>query len=88
MYYAKIKDENLKAEYRFCSHSFKWVYYSAVKFARKMLFLHPEISCLIVNIEDGEILVAVSRSGLTLDTPNGVYDIEKVELWSDCDAYC
>lgn len=77
MYYAKIKDEHLLAEYRFGSRSFKWVYYASVKFARKQLFLHPEISCLIVNIEDGEILIAVSRSGLTIDLPSGVYEIDK-----------
>lgn len=88
MYYAKIKHEQLLAEYRFGSRSFKWMYYASVKFARKQLFLHPEISCLIINIEDGDILIAVSRSGLTLDLPGGVYEIEKVNLWQDTAAYC
>lgn len=88
MYQAVIRDCQLLAEYRFGSGSFKWVYYASVKFARKQLFLHPEISCLIINIEDGEILIAVSRSGLTLDLPGGVYEIDKVNLWKDADAYC
>lgn len=88
MYYAKIKDEQLLAEYRFGSYSFKWIYYASLKFARKQLFLHPEISCLIINIEDGEILIAVSRSGITLDLPGGVYEIDKVNLWKDTDTYC
>lgn len=86
MYYAKIKNQDLLAEYRFGSNTFKWVYYSSVKFARKLLYLHPEISVLTIEIED--IVIAVCRSGLTLDTPNGVYDIDKVDLWSDCSAYC
>lgn len=88
MYQAVIRDRQLLAEYRFGSGSFKWVYYAAIKFARKQLFLHPEISCLIINIEDGEILIAVSRSGLTLDLPGGVYEIDKVNLWKDDTAYC
>jgi len=88
MYQAVIKDRQLLAEYRFGSNSFKWIYYASLKFARKQLFLHPEISCLIINIEDGEILIAVSRSGITLDLPGGVYEIDKVNLWQDTAAYC
>ena len=87
MYQAVIKDRQLLAEYRFGSNSFKWVYYASLKFARKQLFLHPEISCLIIHLED-DILVAVSRTGITLDLPGGVYEIEKVNLWQDTAAYC
>ena len=87
MYYAKIKHDQLLAEYRFGSNSFKWVYYASVKFARKQLFLHPEISCLIIHLED-DILVAVSRTGITIDMPGGIYNIEKVNLWQDTAAYC
>lgn len=88
MYQAVIRDPQLLAEYRFGSGSFKWVYYASVKFARKQLFLHPEISCLVVNIEDGEILIAVSRTGLAIDMPHYYYEIDKVNPWSDTDAYC
>lgn len=77
MYQAVIKDRQLLAEYRFGSNSFKWVYHAALKFAKHQLYKHPDISCLIVNIEDGEILIAVSRSGITLDLPGGVYEIDK-----------
>lgn len=78
MYYAKIKHEMLLAEYRFGSRSFKWVYYASVKFARKMLYIHPDIRIITIFLED--IVIAVSRDGLMLDTPNGVYDIDKVEV--------
>ena len=87
MYQAVIKDRQLLAEYRFGSNSFKWVYYASLKFARKQLFLHPEISCLIIHLED-DILVAVSRTGVTIDMPGGVYEIDKVNLWQDTAAYC
>ena len=76
MYYAKIMDRQLLAEYRFGSNLFKWVYEASVKFAKRQLYLHPEISCLIIHIED-EILVAVSRTGITIDMPGGIYDIDK-----------
>lgn len=80
MYYAKIKHDDLKAEYRFGSRSFKWVYYASVKFARKMLHIHPDIRIITIELED--IVIAVTRSGLMLDTPNGVYDIDKMEVVS------
>ena len=81
MFYGRIRHEELLAEYRFGSQSFKWVYYASVKFARKMLFLHPEINCLVINIEDGEILIAVSRTGLAIDMPHYYYEIDKVNPW-------
>ena len=87
MFYARIRHEELLAEYRFGSSSFKWVYEASIKFARTQLFLHPEISCLIIHLED-DILVAVSRTGITIDMPGGVYEIDKVNLWKDTDAYC
>lgn len=85
MYYGIIKHEQLKAEYQFGSKSFKWVYYSSVKFARKMLFLHPEIAIITIELDD--IVISVSRSGLMLDAPNGIYEIDKVDLWHDTVAY-
>lgn len=79
MYYAKIMDRHLQAEYRFGSNSFKWVYEASVKFAKRQLHIHPEISCLIIHLDD-DILVAVSRTGITIDMPGGIYDIDKVEV--------
>lgn len=79
MYYAKIKDEQLLAEYRFGSNSFKWVYEASVKFAKRQLYIHPEISCLIIHLDE-DILVAVSRTGITIDMSGGIYDIDKVEV--------
>ena len=77
MYQAVIRDRQLLAEYRFGSNSFKWVYYASLKFARTMLYKHPEISCLIINIEDGDVLIAVSSIGITIDCSSGVYEIDK-----------
>lgn len=76
MYQAVIRDRQLLAEYRFGSSSFKWVYEASIKFARKQLFMHSEISCLIIHLED-DILLAVSRTGITIDMPGGVYEIDK-----------
>ena len=79
MYYAKIMDRQLLAEYRFGSSSFKWVYEASVKFAKRQLYLHPEINCLIIHLED-DILVAVGRTGITIDMPGGVYEMDKEDV--------
>ena len=75
MFTAQIK-KYLGADYSFNSHSFKWCYYQAVHFARQALYLRDYLDCIVIEFT-GDIMVAVSRTGITIDTPNRVFDIEK-----------
>lgn len=75
MYKAEIF-KYLGADYRFGSNSFKWCYYASVKFARQALYLHDYIDCICIELT-GDIVVAVSRTGIMIDTPDRVYEIEK-----------
>ena len=75
MFTAQIK-KYLGADYSFNSHSFKWCYFQAVHFARQALYLRDYIDCIVIEFT-GDIMVAVSRTGITIDTPDKVFDIEK-----------
>lgn len=62
--------------YRFNSYSFKWCYYQSIKFARQRLYQNDDLLCIVIEMT-GDIMVAVSRTGITIDTPVRVFDIEK-----------
>ena len=75
MFTAQIRNY-LGADYRFNSSSFKWCYFQSVHFARQALYLRDYLDCIVIEFT-GDIMVAVSRTGITIDTPDRVFDIEK-----------
>lgn len=85
MFYAHIKHRQLLAQYGF-GGTFKWCYYASVKFARRLLYLHPEIAVITIEIED--YIIGVTRSGLMIDMPHYYYEVEKINPWRETEAYC
>lgn len=72
MFTAQIMNNYLGAVYRFTSSSFKFCYYQSVHFARRVLYMMDNIDCIVITFT-GDISVAVSRTGITIITPNRVF---------------
>lgn len=75
MYFAEIKDFH-GADYRFGSYIFKWVYYSALHFARQCCYLHADIDGIIIRFSNG-MMMFVNNTGITIDCVSGIYDVKK-----------
>ena len=53
----KCDDYHFLADYRFSSNSFKWVYHSAMSFAKKWLHDHADITVIRINFNNDCIMV-------------------------------
>ena len=76
MHWAVIEGYYTGCDFKFSSYSFKWVYYTAIHFARQAVYLHPFISCIVIKFSN-DMMVAVNSTGITIDTKYKTIDIDK-----------